>query len=298
MERTVTYLTHDIPVRGGTLRVGEWRPDNPDAPTIVAAHGITASHLAWAKIADEMPEVRLIAPDLRGRGRSSQLPGPYGMAEHARDLASVSQTLDLGRALITGHSMGGFVALVAAHLYPEYFDGPLLIDGGLPLDVPAGAPTGAAPVPTLGPAADRLSMTFPTRDSYLEFWQKHPAFASEWNEKVEDYVNYDLVGTEPELRASTSLAAMSEDSAELFAGESVLAALSALQRPLTLLTAPRGLLDETPGLYSAATVARWREELPDIAIREVADVNHYTIVMGSGATTVASALRSELAALR
>ena len=190
------------------------------------------------------------------------------------------------------------VALVSAQLYPEYFDGPLLIDGGLPLDVPAGTPTGTAPVPTLGPAADRLSMTFPTRDSYLEFWRKHPAFASEWNEKVEDYVNYDLVGSEPELRASTSLAAMQEDSAELFVGESVLAALSELHRPLTLLTAPRGLLDETPGLYSPAAVARWREELPDITIREVADVNHYTIVMGSGATTVASALRAEVAAQR
>jgi len=91
----VTYRIHDVPVEGGFLRVGEWGPVDQVAPTVIAVHGITGSHLAWAWIAEAMPEVRVIAPDLRGRGRSAGLPGPYGMARHAADLEAVIDALDL-----------------------------------------------------------------------------------------------------------------------------------------------------------------------------------------------------------
>ncbi|HYO18179.1 MAG TPA: alpha/beta fold hydrolase, partial [Dermatophilaceae bacterium] len=91
---------------GGTLRVGEWGPGDPAAPTVLAVHGITASHLAWAPIARACPTARVIAPDLRGRGRSAGLPGPYGMAHHAADLEAVIESLELPPALLVGHSMG------------------------------------------------------------------------------------------------------------------------------------------------------------------------------------------------
>src|SRR5450759_3496728 len=46
LERTVTYRTHDVPVDGGALRVGEWGPDDPAATTIVAAQvGGNETHL-------------------------------------------------------------------------------------------------------------------------------------------------------------------------------------------------------------------------------------------------------------
>lgn len=295
----MSYRTYDIPVDGGSLRVGEWGPDDPAAPTVIAAHGITASHLAWSEIARAMPTVRLIAPDLRGRGRSAGLPGPYGMARHAADLEAVMEKLDLRRAVLVGHSMGGFVAMVAAHLYPERFSEVLLIDGGLPLAIPAGISREDLLAATLGPAAARLSMTFPDRAAYLEFWKQHPAFAGDqWNQAAIDYVNYDLTGTEPYLRPSASMEAVRADSMDLYEGELVRAALaeltgiSLLRPPVMLLTAPRGLLDETPGLYSSGEVARWLAEAPAVRIREVPDVNHYTIVMGTaGASAVARELR-------
>jgi lipase len=291
----MTYRIHDVPVDGGALRVGDWGPDDPDAPTVVAAHGITASHLAWAPIAQACPAVRLVAPDLRGRGRSAGLPGPYGMARHAADLVAVIEALDLPRAILVGHSMGGFVAVVAAHLYPDRFSEVLLVDGGLPLAIPAGISKEDLLAATLGPAAARLSMTFPDRESYLEFWRRHPAFAGEqWSQAVVDYASYDLTGTKPALRPSASLEAVRQDSLDLYGGGVVrvaLAGLAGLSAPVTLLTAPRGLLNETPGLYSPSEIERWRSELPSVTIREVPDVNHYTIVMSAaGAGAVASEL--------
>ena len=288
----MTYRIHDVPVAGGSLRVGEWGPDDPAAPTVIAVHGITASHLSWAMIAEAMPDVRLIAPDLRGRGRSAELPGPYGMVTHAADLEAVIEALVLPPAILIGHSMGGFVALVTAHLYPDRFTEVILVDGGLPLAVPAGIRKEDLLAATLGPAARRLSMTFPDRETYLDFWRQHPALAGQWSQTVVDYVNYDLTGKEPELRPSTSVEAVKQDSTDLYGGESVVAALGELKHPFTVLTAPRGLLNETPGIYSLSAVEQWKAELPAMTFREVPDVNHYTIVMGAaGAGIVADEVR-------
>jgi len=292
MESAVTYRIHDVPVDGGVLRVGEWSPEDPTAPTVVALHGGTASHMAWAMVARALPEVRLIAPDLRGRGRSAGLPGPFGMARHAADIEAVIVALELPRALLIGHSMGAFAAVVTAHLYPDRFSQVLLVDGGLPLAVPAGISQSDLLRATLGPAAQRLTMTFVDRPAYLEFWKSHPAFADSWSQAVADYANYDLTGTQPELRPSASMEAVKQDSMDLYGGEFVLTAIAELRQPVTLMTAPRGMLNETPGLYSPSEVERWKADLPDVTIRAVPDVKHYTIVMGAeGASAVAREVR-------
>jgi lipase len=174
----------------------------------------------------------------------------------------------------------------------------LLIDGGLPLAVPPGISKEDRSEAILGPAIRRLSMTFPDRVTYLEFWKGHPAFADQRGDELKglaDYANYDLTGTEPRLRASTSLEAVRQDSMDQYGERVVQAALEELRlcrgeqsKSVSLLTAPRGLLNETPGLYSPDEIERWRVELPALRIREVPDVNHYTIVMGStGASVVA-----------
>jgi lipase len=291
MERTMSESPResDIPVRGGTLHVGEWGPASGAA--VIAVHGITASHRAWATLAATLPGVRLIAPDLRGRGNSNALPGPFGMTQHAEDLVAMMDALGIMSAPIVGHSMGGFVALVASQLSPDRFPSLLLVDGGLPLDLPAGASIDTVLAATLGPAAARLSMTFASEDAYLEFWAQHPAFAGSLSDDVVQYALYDLHGTAPRLHPSSSIEAVAFDSAELYGGEAVEAALDEVHE-FTLLTAPRGLLDQTPGIYDERAVERWRRELPLATIIEVPDVNHYTIVMSAkGAEVIAARIR-------
>ncbi|WP_299057461.1 alpha/beta hydrolase [uncultured Nocardioides sp.] len=301
-----TYRTTTVAVDGGDLAVGVWGPDDPQAPTVVAIHGITASHRCWPLVAEALPGVRVVAPDLRGRGRSADLPPPYGMARHAADVAAVLEALTSGPVAVAGHSMGGFVAVQLAALMPERVSRLLLVDGGLPLPAPA-AP--AAPAPTdptapaevgdvaaaLGPAGKRLTMTFPSREAYRDFWREHPAFAADWSPTVEAYLDYDLRGTEPELRPSTTVEAMAADGAELFGHPGHLAALDAVAEaglPLTFLRAPRGLMDEPEPLYPTAAVEAAAERLPLLAAYDVEDVNHYTIVMApGGARTVADRLR-------
>ena len=285
------YTTLDVPVRGGVLRTAVWGPADPAAPTVLAVHGVTSSHMQWAVLADALQGVRIIAPDLRGRGRSSGLPGPYGMATHAQDLADLLDALDVPQVLVLGHSMGAFVAEVFADLHPDRVSALVLVDGGLPLPIPPGITVPQAIQAILGPAAARLSMTFPDHETYLEFWRRHPAFLDGWNDAVEAYARYDLLGDPPELRPSTAVEAMSEDSADLLAGEAVPRALQQLRHPAVLLWAPRGLRDEAPGLYTQELVDSHLDGRACLRAELVPDVNHYTIAMGGpGAERIAAVI--------
>lgn len=291
------YKSLDIPVRGGLLRTGIWGPLDSAAPTVLAVHGITASHRAWALVAQALPEVRFIAPDLRGRGRSNTLPGPYGMPVHADDLATVLKVLDVPRAVVAGHSMGAFAALVLANRHPQLVGSLVLVDGGLPLDVPAGLSDEQVVQAVLGSAAERLNRVFASREEYLELWKPHPAFVGHWNALLHDYLDYDLA---PDgaggLRSATSYAALAEDIADLHRGTALLQALEELAHPVHLLRAPRGLLNEEPGLYAPDYINAWRERLPQLRVTDVPGTNHYTIVMDEpGAGDVARALAAELA---
>ncbi|RKR30258.1 alpha/beta fold hydrolase [Arthrobacter oryzae] len=289
------YTTIDVPVRGGLLHAAIWGADNPSAPTILAVHGVTSSHMQWAVLADALPGVRIIAPDLRGRGRSNALPGPFGMAAHAEDLAALLDAASAGPVVVLGHSMGAFAALVLAHAHPHLVSSLVLVDGGLPLPLPPGVSVDDAIGAILGPAAARLSMSFPDVDTYLGFWRRHPAFAGNWNGAVEAYARYDLEGEAPTLHPSTAIEAMTEDSRDLLAGNSVVRALHELNHPAVLLWAPRGLLNESPGLYTRETVDAWSRGQASRRAELVPDVNHYTIVMGSaGAARVATAVSGAL----
>lgn len=292
------YRTVDVPVDGGSLRVGVWEPAaGPDAevPTVLLVHGVTASHRSWDLLADRLPDVRLVAPDLRGRGRSNEVAGPAGMTAHARDLVAVLDHLGVETLTVVGHSMGGFVAVVLADQYPDRVRSLVLLDGGLPLDVPAGLAPEEVIATVLGPTAERLAMTFPDLDSYLGFWRRHPAFAHDWSAALEAYLAYDLVGEAPSLRAATQYATMAEDTVDLNGGEAPTRAIANLRHPALLVTVPRGLLDETPGLYAAERVPQLLAAAPTVRHEEVEGLNHYTLVLSErGADAVAELVRTEL----
>ncbi|MBW8172325.1 alpha/beta hydrolase [Ornithinimicrobium sp. Arc0846-15] len=278
------YREVEAPVRGGTLHAAVWEPIEgaEDAPTVLTIHGITSSHMAWPEVAALLPRVRVVAPDLRGRGRSRDLPAPYGMPSHADDVADLLKHLGIPFASVVGHSMGAFVAVVLADRHPDMVHSLVLIDGGMPLMPPAGVAPEQMAAAVLGPAADRLNMTFADRGAYREFWREHPAMGPYWSDLTGAYVDYDVVGEEPELRAATRVEALEEDIRELVDGDSLLRGLERLRHPTAWVLAPRGLQDEIPPLYPQAAREHWIKRFPQVSVSEIDDVNHYTIVMGSG----------------
>ncbi|MCT2585496.1 alpha/beta fold hydrolase [Actinophytocola gossypii] len=257
-----------VPVTGGELWVHVW--GEPDAEPVLAVHGITASGMAWNAVADRL-STPMVAPDLRGRGRSVAA-GPYGMAGHAEDCVRVLDALGIERARVVGHSMGGFVAAVFAHRHPDRVARLVLVDGGAPLAAPDGDPDAL-----LGPAAERLRMTFPSRDAYRDFWRAHPAFR-DWSPAVEAYVDHDLG---PDGRSRVAEEAMRADFVDLHHGAAGRDAFAALPEGTPFLRAERGLLDEVPPLYP--------DPPPGLDVRSVPDSNHYSILFAH-AGVVAAAL--------
>ncbi|MFT4214025.1 MAG: alpha/beta hydrolase [Microbacterium sp.] len=297
---TRSHRTEEVPVAGGSLRVGVWDAAGETAPptaTIVAVHGITASHLAWQWLADALPEVRIVAPDLRGRGRSNAVAGPAGMAAHADDLAAVFAHLRLPRALVVGHSMGAFVSVVFAARHSALVARLVLLDGGLPLQVPAGLSGDALVAAVLGPTAERLSMTFASEDEYFAFWRRHPGLADAWGRELERYLAYDLVPAGAGLLCpATSLATTTEDTVDLNTTAVVPEALRRVTAPRVLVSVSRGLQNEEPGLYAPEHLARQLALFPGFEAHRWDGFNHYTVVMTpAGASRVADLVREQLA---
>jgi pimeloyl-ACP methyl ester carboxylesterase len=276
----------DVPVAGGTLAAYRWAGDGP---VVLAAHGITSNHRSWGLVAAALDgAATLVAPDLRGRGRSNGLPGPYTIAQHADDCAAVLDHVGAADAVVAGHSMGGFVATALATRHPERVRAVVLVDGGPPLHVPPGVDIDDALAATLGPAMQRLDMTFADRSAYRAFWQQHPSFAGIWSDEVEAHVQHDLVGEEPELRSSCLKEAVRVNGRELLADEGVRNAVRDAGCPVVLLWAPRGMVDDPGGLYAQERIGGLDNEL-------VPDTNHYSILLGApGAKRIAGAIRRAL----
>jgi lipase len=296
VERQVTSSTFAAPVADGSLMGGQWHPDASGLP-VLAVHGISATHRSWDVVAAALDDRRVIAPDLRGRGRSNALPGPFGLERHADDLAAALDALGVDRAFVVGHSMGAFVSVRFAERHADRVAGLVLVDGGLPVPNPEGVAPEDLPAVLLGPALQRLSMTFPDRAAYLDFWRRHPALGPYWSDAIEAYVEYDVDGEEPTLRSSARAEAVAENAVQLDGADGYAGALLALPGPVDFIRAPRGLLDAAP-LYPDAVVAEWAERMPQLVVHDVPDVNHYTIVMSElGAGSVIPVIRTRLEAV-
>jgi len=280
----------NIAVDGGELRVLQWGTGKRVA---VAVHGITASAMSWQAVARHMPpDWTLAAPDLRGRGHSNGLPGPYGLERHARDVAAVLRHFG-GRPVLAGHSMGAYVALLARDSQPSLVRRLVLVDGGLPLPVPEGADLDATLEATLGPAITRLSQTFASVEDYLGFWKAHPALSGHWTPDVEAYIRYDLAGEAPQLRPRAVGEAVRVDGRDVLSEKPAADALRRLNRPTPLLLAPAGLFGEPPPLLPPELVATWTERVPQLRPQVIPDVNHYTILFErEAAAAVSQAIRA------
>jgi pimeloyl-ACP methyl ester carboxylesterase len=273
-----------VPVAGGTLHLARSGPPPDEASAVVmAVHGVTSSHVAWRAVARELEGtgVCLLAPDLRGRGGSEPLPGPYGFAAHIADLLAVLDHVGAKRVAIAGHSMGAHVAVRLAAGQPKRVGGVVLLDGGLPLGAPLGDMDD-----DLGedaaPALDRMEKTFASVDDYVAGWRAHPAFRHAWSGDVEAYARYEASEDERGVRCRVSELAILVDGMELMSGGATRAALERLQVPVSLLRAERGLFDDDNPAITERYLRTVLAEHPRIRAEHVADVNHYTLLLGAG----------------
>jgi pimeloyl-ACP methyl ester carboxylesterase len=275
-----------------TLGALRW-PGLLGTSTIVAVHGITSNAWAWDPVAHHLAGgAEVIALDLRGRGRSFDVAGPFGIRQHADDVAAVIVQLG-GPVVVVGHSMGAFVALMAAERHPDSVSDVVLVDGGTPLPRPIGADVDFDAVldASLGPGIDRITTPWPDRVSYQAMWASHPAFVDGIGPDLERNLLTELIEVDGGFRLAVSESAVRQDGRELLADDEVRTLLDRRGEPTVIVRAEFGMFGVPPGFVSTGE----RDRYPQHRWVEATGLNHYTVMNSSqGASLVADAVRQSL----
>ncbi|MDQ5820173.1 MAG: alpha/beta hydrolase [Actinomycetota bacterium] len=112
------------------LHLHEW--GDPDAPAVICLHGITAHGLRFRRFAEERlaDRFRVLAPDLRGHGRSEPEP-PWTFDTFVADVLETIDAAGVGSAAWLGHSFGGRLVVETAATAPERVERAVLLDPAL-----------------------------------------------------------------------------------------------------------------------------------------------------------------------
>ena len=95
---------------------------------VILVHGFPFNRSIWYPIVPNLEQkARLILPDLRGHGQSPVPEGVYSMRLMAEDLRALMDSLQIEKAVLAGHSMGGYVSLAFAKAYPQRMAGLVLV---------------------------------------------------------------------------------------------------------------------------------------------------------------------------
>ncbi|OMH35202.1 alpha/beta fold hydrolase [Tersicoccus sp. Bi-70] len=327
---TRSYRRDRIAVRGGDLTVGVWdavpepdedpttpapaavAPEPPITPatgytaveppasaanatptrprTVLLLHGLTGHHQTFRAVADRLDAYRVIAPDLRGRGESYALLGPYGMSAHADDLALTLEAEDADDVIVVGYSMGGLAALVLAHRHPERISALLLVDMWLPRLASPGEDRDATISTIFAPLFDTIERTYPSTDEYHRFWEQSGRFDVPLSDDVRAALDYALLGREPELGIRVQGRAAWEDATEVVGAEDVLAALNGLTHPARLIWRRAGHAEDAAAWDIEGSAESWASLLPTLTASEYPSTGRIPLFTEDGVARIRAAV--------
>jgi acyl transferase domain-containing protein len=125
-----------VTLRGRDTCVCHWGPVG--GPKLLLLHGILEHGATWDAIADTLANqgYHVIAPDLRGHGRSAHAgpDGGYQLMDFLGDIDALTQSLTekAQPIMLVGHSMGAVLSAVLASLRPERFSHLVLVEPVVP----------------------------------------------------------------------------------------------------------------------------------------------------------------------
>jgi pimeloyl-ACP methyl ester carboxylesterase len=100
-------------------------------PPMLLLHGIGNSAQTWAGVLDRLAAHHtVIAPDLLGHGSSDKPRADYSIAAYANGMRDLLTVLDVERATVVGHSLGGGIAMQFAYQFPERVERLVLVGSG------------------------------------------------------------------------------------------------------------------------------------------------------------------------
>ena len=103
--------------------------DEGKGTAVVLLHGFLENKTMWKAFVPELSKkYRVITVDLLGHGETECLGYVHAMEDQADMLFALLLHLKIRKVVLVGHSMGGYVALAFAELYPDYMKGLFLLN--------------------------------------------------------------------------------------------------------------------------------------------------------------------------
>jgi pimeloyl-ACP methyl ester carboxylesterase len=100
-------------------------------PAVVLIHGVAGRAGQWDQVVQLLAENHtVIAPDLMGHGDSAKPRGDYSLGAHACGIRDLLVALNIERASVVGHSLGGGIAMQFAYQFPERCERLVLVASG------------------------------------------------------------------------------------------------------------------------------------------------------------------------
>lgn len=270
-----------VPVQGGDIAV---ETSTGVTEPVLVVHGVSSQRTLWSWLRAEAPHLTLVAPDLRGRGDSVDVAGPSSLAQHADDLAAVVDALGQDAVHVCGMSMGGFVAVEFAALYPSTVKSLVLVDGG----VPVGPPPGLTQENVAAVFADKTARTqqqWNSVDEYIGFLVSTSLpLLDPADPLLRKYAEHDLVDGSVRL----SSAAVIADATDVFFGRSRFAELTL---PIRFLHAEWSVGADSAPMYSPQDI----EALDLTSVTPMKGLDHAgTIMTAAGAAAVGATIDEAL----
>ena len=127
-EHGITPSEHWAHIGDLKVRYLDW---GGEGPPLLALHGLASSAHWYDVVAPLLRDRhRLIAPDQRGHGQTTNAPSGYDWKTLSDDLAGLLDHIGVGEVSVMGHSWGGNVATNFAANYPDRVKRLIMIDGG------------------------------------------------------------------------------------------------------------------------------------------------------------------------
>jgi len=102
--------------------------DQGEGSCIVLLHGYLESGRIWEGFIEQFPgRYRIIVPDLPGHGDSGTWGKVHSMDDVAGAVYAILTAEGIEKAFLAGHSMGGYVTMAFAELFPDSLNGYALV---------------------------------------------------------------------------------------------------------------------------------------------------------------------------
>jgi len=97
-----------------------WYEEAGKGIPFIFLHGYPLNHTIWHPAAEALKnEVRVILPDLRGFGKSPVVTTPYSLSDMADDVIRLMDAVAIEKAVLIGHSMGGYISFAFAKSHSD-----------------------------------------------------------------------------------------------------------------------------------------------------------------------------------